>query len=301
MELSFWIKANESWASTLESAATAQRLGYRGIWIADHFMPMGETPTDGPMHESLSMLAALAATVPDVRIGTMVVGNTYRNPCVLAKQFATLDHISGGRMVLGLGAGWQMNEHVAYDLEFKTFGWRFDRLEESLQIIRSLFTNDRTTSHGVHYNVVDAPLDPKPVQAHLPILVGGGGPNRTLRIVAKYADEWNVWGTPETLREKGDVLTQRCEEEGRDPHSVHRTAVALLLLTEDESSAAKLRERDLGRPAIIGTADQVADVLRAYGAAGVSELIIPDFTFSSPAQREDVLGRMINTVLPASR
>jgi F420-dependent oxidoreductase-like protein len=298
IKLSFWARANLGWAETLESAQTAQRLGYRGIWIADHFMPVGAEPTDGPTHESMTLLSALAACVPDVRLGTMVIGNTYRNPCVLAKQAATIDVISGGRMVLGIGAGWQENEHRAYGIPFNTFGWRFDCLEESVQIIRSLFLAGRTTYKGDHYTVVDAPLDPKPVQERLPILVGGGGPNRTLRIVARYADEWNIWGTPELLAEKGAVLSQRCEEEGRDPASVHRTAVALLLLNDDPAAVAKLRERDLGRPSVIGSAAEVADTLRAYEAAGVHEFIVPDFTFQSPAHRAEVLEAMATVVLP---
>jgi F420-dependent oxidoreductase-like protein len=298
MQLSFWLRANQTWAETLESARCAQQLGYRGLWVADHFMPMGDAPTDGPMHEALSLLASLAAVVPDVRLGNMVIGNTYRNPCVLAKQISTIDQVSGGRVVLGIGAGWQQNEHDAYGIDFKTFGWRFDRLEESIQIIRSLFLAGRTTYRGDHYTVVDAPLDPKPIQERLPILVGGGGPNRTLRIVARYADEWNVWGTPSTLASIGATLSQRCEEEGRDPASVHRTAVALVLLTDSDETAAKLRERDFGRPTLIGNEHELADELRAYEAAGVSEFIVSDFTFSSPAQREDILGRLIRNVLP---
>lgn len=298
MQLSFWVRADRPWADTLESALTAQRLGYRGIWVADHFMPMGTASTDGPTHESMSLLSALGACVPDVRLGTMVIGNTYRNPCVLAKQFATLDQISGGRAVLGIGAGWQENEHTAYGIDFNTFGWRFDRLEEAVQIIRSLLLAGRTTFRGDHYTVIDAPLDPKPVQERLPILVGGGGPNRTMRIVARYADEWNIWGTPQMLAEKGAMLSQRCEEAGRDPASVHRTAVALLFLTDSDDTAEKLRARDLGRPSVIGSVDEIADQLRAYEAAGVSEFIVPDFTFASPAQREDTLGRLMADVLP---
>jgi F420-dependent oxidoreductase-like protein len=298
VQLSFWLRANTSWTDTLEAARTAHALGYRGLWIADHFMPMGTDPMDGPTHEAMSMLAALAATVPDVRLGTMVVGNTYRNPCVLAKQFASVDQISGGRAVLGLGAGWQENEHRAYGIDFNTFAWRFDRLEEAVRIIRSLLREPRTTFEGRHYTVLDAPLDPKPANPAMPILIGGGGPNRTLPIVARWADEWNIWGTPETLAEKGALLTRRCEEIGRDPGSVHRTAVALVLLTDSDETTAKLRARDLGRPALIGQAGEMAELLRGFAAAGVHEFIVPDFTFASPAQREDVLGRLMADVLP---
>jgi F420-dependent oxidoreductase-like protein len=296
MKLSYWIPANMSWEQTRDAASAAQRLGYHGIWLADHFMPMASL--DGPTHESMAMLSALSAVVPDVRIGTMVVGNTYRNPAVLAKQAATIDQISGGRFVLGLGAGWQENEHTAYGIEYGTFKERFDKLEESVQIIRSLFLAGRTTYRGDHYTIVDAPLDPKPVQERLPILIGGGGPNRTLRIVARYADEWNVWGTPEMLAEKGAVLSQRCEEEGRDPATVHRTAVALLFLIDDPAAARSMRERDLGRPTVVGNPEELAEHMRAYSAAGVSEFIVPGFTFATPQMRDEVLGRLMAEVVP---
>jgi F420-dependent oxidoreductase-like protein len=298
MKLSYWIPASMTWDQTLDAAQAARRFGYRGIWLADHFMPNAPTPVDGVTHEAMTMLSALGACIPDVRLGTMVVGNTYRNPAVLAKQAATIDQISGGRFVLGLGAGWQENEHTAYGIPFGTFGERFDKLEESVQIIRSLFLAGRTTYQGDHYQVVDAPLDPKPVQERLPILIGGGGPNRTLRIVARYADEWNVWGTPELLAEKGAVLSQRCEEEGRDPSTVHRTAVALIFLMDDPASLKKMRERPMERPTLIGNVEEMADYLRAYKAAGVSELIIPGFTFASPALRDETLDRFTREVLP---
>ncbi len=296
--LSFWIRNDLSWKSTLEAARVAQGLGYRGIWFADHFMPNAPEPVDGAMHEAFALLAAVAATVPDVRIGPMVAGNTYRHPAVLAKIAATIDEISEGRAVLGLGAGWQENEHKAYGMEFNNFGWRFDRLEESCQIIRSLFDNQRTTFAGKHFQIENAPLDPKPVQSRLPILLGGGGEKRTLSMVAKYADEWNVWGTPEVLAAKGAILDAHCASVGRDPSTVHRTAVALMFLIDDQATVEKMRSRDIGRPSIIGNPEQVAEILRAYKAAGVSELIIPDFTFADAEARETTLRRLMTEVMP---
>ena len=136
----------------------------------------------------------MAAAVPRLRLGPLVLGNTYRHPAVLAKMAATVDHISGGRLVLGLGAGWQENEHLAFGLEYSTVGGRLRRLEEACRVIRSMFDNRRSTIDGKFYQVTEAPLEPKPVQARLPLMIGGGGEKVTLRIVAQHADEWNTWG-----------------------------------------------------------------------------------------------------------
>ncbi len=209
MKFSAWPGSAAPWADILEECKHIEATGWDGIWIADHFMPNRPENT-GPTQEAWSLLAALAALVPRVRLGTLVTGNTYRHPAVLAKQVAQVDIISGGRVVLGLGAGWQENEHVAYGIPFYTVGGRLRRLEEAVQIIRGLFDNERTTFEGKHYKVKDAPLAPKPVQARLPILIGGGGEKVTMRIAAQYADEWNTWGTPEVLAHKSKVLDAHC-------------------------------------------------------------------------------------------
>lgn len=289
MRFSFWIPASLSWQETVEAGQLAQRLGYGGLWIADHFMPNMPEPADGPTHEAFSLLAALAASVPDVRLGTMVASTTYRHPTMLAKLACVIDEISGGRFVLGLGAGWQENEHHSYGLDFKTFSWRFDRMNEALTIIRGMLTERRTTFAGSHFTVTDAPCDPKPVQARLPILIGGGGEKRTLRLVAEHADEWNVWGEPDVLVQKGGVLDEHCNAIGRDPATIRRTAVALLILCDTEQQATDMRAREWPRAVVIGTADHLVETMHAYEAAGVSEFIIPGFSFSSPAQRADRL------------
>ena len=296
MRFSFWIPNSLDWDDTLAAARHAEAIGYDGLWYADHFMPMAPEPADGPVHEAWSVLAAIAAVVPRVRIGPLVAGNTYRNPAVLAKISATIDHISGGRVVVGLGAGWQENEHRAYGLEFNTFKWRFDRLEEACQILTGLFNNTRTSFEGSHYRLVQAPLDPRPVQSPMPLLIGGGGEKRTLRIVARYAQEWNVWGMPELLAQKSAVLDQHCEAEGRDPATVQRSAVALLFLTDDQERLAQLRARDIGRPALVGTSAELQDVIAGYQAAGVDEFIVPGMSFRSTAEREDTIARFLAEV-----
>ncbi len=299
MRFSYWIPNSLSFAATMAQARFAEDAGFDGIWYADHFMPNAPEPADGPMHDAPTMLAALAAVTQRVRLGPLVYGNTYRNPAVMLKSAVTIDHISNGRFVLGLGAGWQENEHVAYGIDFNTFRWRFDRLEEACQIITSLLAETRSSFRGSHYNLVDAPLDPKPLSTPLPLLIGGGGEKRTLPIVARYAQEWNVWGTPELLAEKGAVLDQCCERAGRDPAAVAHSAVALLFMPEDPAALAKVRATPIERPTVIGTPAEVADIMVGYRDAGVGEFIVPGFTFRSDQERESVLSRFMAEVVPA--
>jgi F420-dependent oxidoreductase-like protein len=301
VQFSFWIPNSLSWADTLQAARHAEAAGYDGLWYADHFMPNQREPAEGPAHEAFPILAAIAAAVPRVRIGPLVAGNTYRNPAVLAKMAAAIDDISGGRFVLGLGAGWQENEHRAYGIQYETFGWRFDRLEEACQIIRSLLREARTTFEGKHYRMEDAPLDPKPVQSPLPLLIGGGGEKRTLRIVATYAEEWNVWGTPEVLAQKGAVLDEHCKAIGRDTTEIRRSAQALLFLNEDRATLDRLRGMGIERPSVIGNIEEVRETMGGYVAAGVDEFIVPGFNFRSQAEREDTLDRFITEVAPGFR
>ncbi|GIW13612.1 MAG: luciferase-like hypothetical protein [Tepidiforma sp.] len=275
VKFAVWPSMNDPWAETLAIARHAEATGWDGIYYADHFMP-NAADVSGPVGECWTTLAALAAAVPRVRIGPLVTGNTYRHPAVLAKMAATVDIISGGRLVLGIGAGWQENEHRAYGIEFSTLRGRMDRLEEACQIITSLFTNPRTTFAGRYYQLTDAPLEPKPVQSPVPLLIGGGGEQRTLRIVARFANEWNTWGTPDVLAHKGRVLDRHCEELGRDPRTIRRSAQALLVMSDDP--AAVERARASGFAVIGGTGPELRALVEQYAEAGVNELIIPGFT-----------------------
>lgn len=274
MKFAVWPGPNNTWTETLAIARHAEAAGWDGVYYADHFMP-NAADTTSPTSECWTTLAALAAAVPRLRIGPLVTGNTYRHPAVLAKMAANVDIISGGRLVLGLGAGWQENEHRAYGIEFSTVAGRLNRLEEACRVITSLFANEKTTFHGRYYQLTDAPLSPKPVQSPVPILIGGGGEQRTLRIAARYAHEWNVWGDPETLRRKGGILDRYCEDLGRDPRSIRHSAQALLALTDDPALVERVRAS--GRPVIGGNAAQVRAIIEQYAEAGVHELIIPDF------------------------
>jgi F420-dependent oxidoreductase-like protein len=294
MQFGFWPNTAQPWPDLLDAAAHAERTGWDSVWIADHFLPNAED-TSGPVHECWALLAGLAVAVPRVRLGSLVAGNTYRHPAVLAKQAATIDHLAGGRLVLGIGAGWQENEHVGYGIEFSTVKGRLDRLDEACALITSLVREDRTTFAGTFYQLHDAPLEPKPV-GPLPLLVGGAGEKRTMRIAAHYADEWNIWGTPELLAEKGAVLDRHCADLGRDPATIRRSANALLYLSQDESWLATRRDRDVGRPTIVGTPSEVVDIVGAYADAGVDELIIPDFNLGPPERRRATMDLLINEV-----
>ncbi len=299
MQFSFWIGNSHTTDEILRRAQRAEAGGWDGVWLADHFMPMSGD-VERPFHEAWAMLSAIAATTERVRIGPMVVGNTYRNPAVLAKQAVTADHISGGRVVLGMGAGWQENEHTAYGIEYGTFTDRFEKLEESLRILRGLRDDDRVDLDGKHYRMTDAPLSPKPV-GRLPILIGGGGEKKTLRMVAQYAEQWNVWGEPDLLEQKIEVLAAHCERLGRDVGEIHKTAVALLFLTDTEEEAAAIRSGGLPRPSIVGTPAMVEDTVAAYAAVGVDELIIPDFTLGAGDEFDAVMARFEADVMAPSR
>src|SRR3954453_18260359 len=202
----------------------ADEAGFDSCWVMDHFATLGGRD-DGQIFEAWTMLAAMAQMTTRVRIGGAVVGNTYRHPAVLAKMAVTGDHLSGGRLEFGIGAGWAQNENTMLGLEFGTRNDRADRLEESVQIVRSLWTQPRTTFEGKHYRLRDAVAEPKPVQQpHPPIWIGGSGPKRTLRITAQYADVWNAaGGSPEEVATSSAILDQHCADVGRNPGEIRRS------------------------------------------------------------------------------
>ena len=228
--------------------------GFDSCWVMDHFATLGPRD-DGPIFETWTLLAAMAQVTTRTRIGCTVVGNTYRHPAVLAKMATTVDHLSGGRLEFGIGAGWAENEHTMLGLEFGTRGDRADRLEESLQVIRSLWTQPRTTFAGAHYRLEDAVAEPKPVQRpHPPIWVGGSGPRRTLRIAAEHADVWNAaGGTPEEVAASSRILDRHCADVGRDPAEIRR------------SVQVGVGADDL---------EQLPDLVRSYVDVGVQDVVL---------------------------
>jgi F420-dependent oxidoreductase-like protein len=301
MRFGFWPNPRSDYNATKTIAQHAEATGWDGIWLADHFLPDEDELI--PIHECWMTMAALARDVPRVRLGTLVTGNPYRHPAVLANMVATLDNLSDGRVVLGLGSGWQKNEHEAYGIEYGTTGYRLRKLDEACQVIKGLFNNDYFDFDGEFYQLKNAAMEPKPKQENLPLMIGGGGEKVTLRIVAKYADEWNVWGDVDTLIHKMSVLDQHCEDIGRDPKEIERSAVALLFLTDDEARIKKLKTTDMPMPAIIGNVNEVIDIVAAYRDAGVNELMVPDFTLGTligaDQVKMDLMEQFITEVAPA--
>jgi F420-dependent oxidoreductase-like protein len=294
MRFSIWPGPAQPFADVLELSRHAEATGWDGVWFADHFMP-NAADNSGPTNEAWTTIAALCAVVPRVRIGTLVTGNTYRHPAVLAKMAANCDQISGGRLVLGLGSGWQENEHEAYGIPFSTVPGRLNRLDEACHVIRGLFENERTTFDGKYYQLKDAPLNPKPVQNPVPILIGGGGEQKTMKIAAKYANEWNVWGSVDLLRQKGAVLDGHCEAMGRDPKEILHSAQGIVLPSASHPMATTMGPR--GTVMFADNADQVREVVAAYRDAGVHELIVPDFFMGSNMElRKNVCDQFIAAV-----
>jgi F420-dependent oxidoreductase-like protein len=297
MRFSIWLGTQQTWDELLASAEHAERTGWDGIWVADHFMPNGERSAM-PRLEAWTTIAALAARVDRVRVGVLVTGNTYRHPAVLAKMAATVDHISEGRLVLGLGAGWQVNEHEAYGIGLPAVGERLARLDEACQVIRLLHSQERSNFEGRFYRLVDAPCEPKPVQRPLPLLIGGSGEKTTMRIAARYADEWNCWGLPDLMAHKAEVLEQHCLEIGRDPASIRRSAQAVLLMSDDAQQLNSWRSDNSGMPRIIGTSSEVADVMGRYAEIGTDEFVVSDHSLGGDAsQKRDNMDRFVDEVV----
>lgn len=295
MRFSFWPNPSQPFSEVLALARHVESTGWDGLWYADHFMP-NAADTTAPWPEAWTTLSAIGAMVPRLRIGTLVTGNTYRHPAVLAKMAATLDHITAGRVVLGLGSGWQENEHQQYGLPFYTVAERLQRLDEACGVIKALYTQTSANFDGRFYQLKNASLEPKPIQQPLPLLIGGGGEQVTLKITAKWADEWNVWGTPSTLKQKMAILDGHCKTIGRDPKSIKRSAVALLFMSDDATYLERMRASKMQQANIIGTPEEVAATVAEYAALGVDELIVPDFTLGPRDQKIATLNRFIREV-----
>ncbi len=280
MPLRFGLKLSQD--ATIEQLRTVWLLadsgGFDSCWVMDHFASIGG-PDDRPVFEAWTQLAAMAVLTSRVRVGCAVVGNSYRNPGVLAKAAVTVDHLSGGRLDFGIGAGWSENEHTMLGLPFGSPRERADRFEESVQILRSLWTQPRTTFEGEQYHLLDAVAEPKPVQKpYPPIWIGGSGPKRTLRVAARYADVWDAGGsTPEEITRSAQILAEHCADIGRDPAQIGRsvqlpyagdldallvaaeqflavgvTDVLLVLLGDDPVALSEQLARDLPRLREIG-------------------------------------------------
>lgn len=295
----------DSWSELVAAAQLVDHLGYDYLLLPDHLSPLHGAETE-TMFEGVAALAGFAAVTHDVHLGLLVGSNTFRHPLVYAKSMATIDHISGGRAVLGLGGGWHMREHEAWGVDFgRSAGQRLDWLDEALSMIRPLLAGDTITHHGDRYDAERLFLSPRPVQPRVPVMVGGGGERKTLRTVARYADIWNAQVGVDGAQHKLDVLRQHCDEVGRDYGEIELSVDSGPFIRD---TAAQARQDLVSRaeaagtrpPASgatlpwVGSAEQLADYLSGYVALGFTTLTCA----VSPPFDEETLTRLVREVKP---
>jgi F420-dependent oxidoreductase-like protein len=273
----------------VDIAATAEASGFTALSVMDHFHQIaGQGTAEEPMLEAYTTLAGVGARTSRLQLLTLVSGVVYHNPAHLAKQVTTLDVISGGRAVLGIGGAWHEEEARAYGFDFPPIRERLDRLEEAVRICRSMFDAEATTFAGRYYRVEGALNSPRPLRARVPIMISGGGERRTLRLVARHADLCNVIGDASVVRHKLAVLRRHCEAEGRDPDGIVKTVHAGIVVVEDTEAEVRRRLQalagsppsrlrgmtaaELRREVVSGTPDEVAGRLRALVEAGADGL-----------------------------
>ena len=283
----FWIQRTD-WPSLRNAAIAAERAGFESIWFDDHLLA-----DEGDWHDSKlegwATLAALAPLTTKARLGLLVAANTFRNPGLTAKLATTLDHVSGGRLILGIGAGWFGREHEAFGLDFGAgFGQRLDRLEESVDLIKRLLAGERVSHEGRFYRMVDAVCEPRPIQVRLPILIGGSGREKTLRTVARHADLWNAYASRDRVTESLAILRERCAEVGRPYEAIDKTVYMEVVIRASEAevqaywTSVEDRHGIRGRVGSDGTPRTlnvggspvaVADYVRGFGDLGINEVI----------------------------
>jgi len=283
-----------TYASVRDRAQTAEATGFEGLWVVDHMW--GRGVPDLPCLEGWALVTALAEATQTLRLGVLVTCNSYRHPGMLAKAIVTADHVSGGRVELGMGAGWMDEEYRAYGFEFPSVPTRLAQLGESLEAITQLFTQHRTTLDGRYYRFDDAPFEPKPLQKPLPITIGGSGPKVLMKLVARYAQRWNCpMPAVSALGDHLAALKQHCTALGRDPSEiVVSEQVAVIVGKDDASLRAKrqLAERviggfvDIESMAVCGTPAAVVDQLAAKIEKGVRDFAILFGDFGAPDSLE---------------
>ncbi len=300
VEFAFWSpQAGASVKTLLERAEMAERLGYHSFWLVDHFWTIGMPDVD--LLEAMAMMSAIAARTERVRIGTLVLCNSFRNPALLAKSLTTIDHISNGRLEVGLGAGWMEQEYRANGYEFPSVGTRLRQLEEGLQILKAMFTENRATFKGRYYSVIDAPNNPKPVQKpYPPIMIGGAGEKVMLRLVAKYADRWNCPAGYRDFKKILGVLHEHCRAVNRDPKEITVSEQVMVCIGANKAEADQKWEMVKGRKpfsftAIKGPPDEVVKQLRERVAWGITMFTMM-FADMGPPQTVELFAR---EVMPA--
>ena len=298
---------NVEWSSMLDLWKKAEAWGYDSLWNFDHFYPIFVDP-NGPCLEGWTTLAALGQATSRVRIGHLVNGNTYRNPCVLAKMAATLDHVTNGRLNLGIGAGWFELEHNAFGLDFKTVRGRLDALDEACRILKGMFTGEPFSLKGKHYTIDNARGLPVPVQKpHPPIMIGGSGEKILLRIVAEHADMWNTSGDADRLGHLVDVIRRHGDAVGRDTRQIEKTVMMPMcygggserekFMTQLIAGMQQCTPDEARRRIMMGSKDECLETVARYGKAGVTHFIFMAFQPVFP----DELQAFAEDVAPAAR
>ena len=289
------------WPSLQEVGRRADELGYDSLWTWDHLYPI-QGDWRGPIFEGYMILAGWAGVTSRATLGLMVGANTFRNPALTAKMVTTLDHLSGGRAILGIGGAWFGREHEAFGLDFGSgFGERLDRLDEAVEVMRAMLRGEPATARGEHYRIKGVRNDPPPLQARLPILIGGDGERKTLHTVAKYADAWNTGGDVDFVRHKDEVLRRWCDQVGRDQSEIERTlGLGLVIIRDDAAEARKVdaafRRHHPGYSETprTGTAEQIAETLQPYVELGFRHIF-----FDAPAPFDDeTIERFVGEVKP---
>ncbi|MFV2062937.1 MAG: LLM class flavin-dependent oxidoreductase [Chloroflexota bacterium] len=290
------------WPSMRAVATRADQLGYDSLWTWDHLYPILGDP-DGPFLEGYTVLAGWSQLTTSPSIGLMVGANTFRNPALVVKMVTTLDHLSAGRAVLGIGAAWFETEHSAFGIEFgRSVGERLDWLDESVQLMHGMLHQPSATARGTRYMATDVRNDPPPLRDRLPILIGGSGERKTLQTVARYADAWNVaMVTPEEAAQKDAVLRRWCTEVGRDSDEIERTvSLGPVVIRDDPAEAealvARIKEANPGleRNVTTGSAQAITELVGRYADAGFRHVI-----YHSPAPYdEETLQRFVEEVRP---
>lgn len=301
----FLPQAGFSWPILRERALLLEELGFDGLWLVDHFWASGMPDAD--FLEGWTTLAALAEATTKLRLGLLVTCNSYRNPALLAKMVSSVDQVSGGRIELGLGAGWMDSEYKAYGYDFPSMGTRLAQLEEGLEIVTRMLHQPRTTFAGRHHRVVDAPNNPKPSQKKLPITIGGAGEKKLLKLVARHADRWNCpMNSAHEIERLHGVLAAHCADEGRDVSQIVVSEQMLVVMGADEAafedklSVAKMMLggfADIDRVGVLGTPDRVVAQLRGKMARGVTDFAV----MFGDLGLEETLRLFAREVMPALR
>jgi alkanesulfonate monooxygenase SsuD/methylene tetrahydromethanopterin reductase-like flavin-dependent oxidoreductase (luciferase family) len=289
------------WESLEQVGRRVEELGYDSLWTWDHLYPIVGSP-EGPIFEGWLTLGAWAEVTARVTLGLMVGANTFRNPALVTKMATTLDHISGGRAALGIGAAWFETEHVAYGIDFGSgFGERLDRLDEAVTIMRGMLLGEEPSGRKI-YAARKVRNDPLPVHRTLPILIGGGGERKTLQTTARYADAWNIGGTLEEVRHKDEVLRRWCAEVGRDESEIERTLGSDMVVLRDDPAEGRRVADEISRqqggwkmgPEFVGTPEELAEKLAPYVTLGFRHIY---FDYAAPWDAE-TLERLIGEVKP---